>query len=359
MIPTDLVLLPPAVRNSLTEPDRLQALARLREARAAARDSMSKARERIQKDTASRPPPPNYQIGDLVMTIKPQGEGKFAKPYSGPYRIENFLHEGRSLNLVHVDTGEMRCSHIDNVKPFAQSEELRPDEAVRPEAAIPTDRQVDRTLTYLDHTLRNAVRAIPLERLRPVLSSALSDEYRRIPELTRGMVQDLEQMRAWQHPMPPPMPPPTIDVHDSSSESENEETEQQEVNVSERTKEKERETERENEMQVDEAPATTHDEQPESAKEQEKEKEIEKEKENEREMEKEKEKEKEREMGKEEEKRKKPKKKVRFLDVLQYEPSLPTQPKPQQYTPSAKGRKRERIDYGSIQNKYSRRRYRR
>lgn len=92
-----------------------------------------------------------------------------------------------------------------------------------PEAAIPSEQQIDRTITHLDHTLRNAIRAVPLERLRPVLSSALGDEYRRVPELTRGMIQELEQMRPWQHPMVPPQERPLIEVDDLSSESENEE----------------------------------------------------------------------------------------------------------------------------------------
>ena len=349
--PTDLVLLPQEVRDSLTEPDRHQALQRLHEARAAAREAMRKSQERSQQDTAHRRAPPPYKIGDLVMTYKPQGEGKFALPYSGPYRIDRFLHEGRTLSLVHVDTGEIRCSHIDNTKPFQQSKELRPEEAVPPEAAIPSEQQIDRTITHLDHTLRNAIRAVPLERLRPVLSSALGDEYRRVPELTRGMIQELEQMRPWQHPMVPPQERPLIEVDDLSSESENEEemedgiieVEQRDTTVgaeTETTREKETTAEQHTEANTSKETETKMKKAKEIETTQGEEKEEEKEEQEEGQQEKEKEKD-------------------APTNEAPPSPSQSTQQEQQEEYRSSRGRKRKCVHYDKIQNKYNNRRRRR
>lgn len=87
VIPTDLILLPDDVRDSMTEPERLKALIRLRQARQEAQASLKKAQARIRQSTSKRPPTPPYKAEDLVTSLKPQGEGKFAKPYSGPWRM--------------------------------------------------------------------------------------------------------------------------------------------------------------------------------------------------------------------------------------------------------------------------------
>ena len=213
VIPTDLHVLPLDVRSTLADQERHQVLHRLREARRLAATRLSEAQAKMKAShDKGKPAPLPYKVGDQVRAYKPQGQGKFAKPYSGPYRVERVDEAARNLHLVAVADGEVRVCHMDNVKPYVPCPTLRPEGDVEPEVAIPTEQQVDRTLTHLEHVLRRALRLLPLERLRPTLARALGDEYQRIPELQRGMApptlqplptitpEDLAHLRS----LPPP-----------------------------------------------------------------------------------------------------------------------------------------------------------
>ena len=155
ILPHEMYILPPHINQSLADRERNVIAQRLNHARNLARASV-KAVQHAMKERADthRREPRHYVPGDLVMAIKPQlGKTgvtvKLAKIYDGPYKVATHLPGSRTMQLIHVRTGEPRLAHIDNVKPYIQSE-LREDEPYEEPTPQPTPAQELRAVEHLE-----------------------------------------------------------------------------------------------------------------------------------------------------------------------------------------------------------------
>jgi hypothetical protein len=208
-----LSLLPDDVLYTFDENERNRVAERMLAARASARRALEASREHMarQHQRQHARPAVTYTVGQLVYCYRPKvpvgGSVKLARFYNGPYRIDRVLPGERAYMCVHVHTGESRVCHVDNLKPYHTSE-LRDEVVSEPEPYQPTEAEVDRVIRYMDRSVRAALRTVPLSRLRPALSSALGDEYQRMPELARGTVLPLLPLPSLPRAAAPSLPQP-------------------------------------------------------------------------------------------------------------------------------------------------------
>lgn len=181
-LPQDLFVIPPEADESLATTRRNQIATRLNQARQLARDCLSATQQatKSQFDKAHHRTT-TYPIDSYVWSIKPKlGSGtvfKLAKIYDGPYRVDAQLSD-RTYRLIHSISGEPRLSHVDNMKPYRPDEDLRPQEVPKPAPLqLPAD-QEHRQLEKLDRTIRETIRVIPMERVRPTIAHASKDPHR-------------------------------------------------------------------------------------------------------------------------------------------------------------------------------------
>ena len=233
VLPDDLYLLPNDLANSAALEHRNAAAGRWNQARALAQDHLRKAQERQRQGFDSKHPRPHpFRVGDLVFMDKPYvlpgTSPKLSKAFQGPYKVLGVLSSGRTLRLQRLSDGDVRLSHVDNLKPFTPSDRLRPNELPSPSQPPRfSDELVARTVDNVDRVLRGAVRVVPAERLRAIMHHAFQDPDAAIPQPVPGLpsrVQPLEEfLRQLQAPAPspptraaemqqPPTPPPPAPV---------------------------------------------------------------------------------------------------------------------------------------------------
>ena len=129
--------------------------------------------------------------------VLPGTSPKLSKAFQGPYKVLGVLSSGRTLRLQRLSDGDVRLSHVDNLKPFTPSDRLRPNELPSPSQPPRfSDELVARTVDNVDRVLRGAVRVVPAERLRAIMHHAFQDPDAAIPQPVPGLpsrVQPLEE----------------------------------------------------------------------------------------------------------------------------------------------------------------------
>eukprot|EP00952_Eustigmatos_sp_NYUAD-ZCMA_P005802 25125-Eustigmatos_ZCMA.PRE.1 len=90
------------------------------------------------------------------------------------------------------------------MKPYHISLTWRPDEIPTERPYEATPEETERVISAMDKAVRSAIRTVPLSRLRPALSSALGDQYQRIPQLAHGSIS----IKSLVPPPPINQPPP-------------------------------------------------------------------------------------------------------------------------------------------------------
>lgn len=132
VLPSDFGLLPEDANTAMADRQRNTVAKLFNEARQHAHETLTQSQRKTeQRFNATHRPPPDYKIGDYVMAYQPshpaRGTIKLASQvYTGPYRIMARYPSQRTFQLVHACTGETRDAHIDNLKPYHYSEDLRP-----------------------------------------------------------------------------------------------------------------------------------------------------------------------------------------------------------------------------------------
>jgi HPt (histidine-containing phosphotransfer) domain-containing protein len=178
LLPYDLYLLPDELVYTTAEETRNRVAARMNEARGLARRNLQaaqqKMKERYDKEAQER----KFSINELVMDVRPHGlSSKFSKTYRGPYRV--LARMGRNYHLKDPRTGHLVIRHEDNLKRYFAST-IRPELQVLldPEQdapAQPAPALVDRHANLVDHTIRQALKIIPMARLRAILHAAMDE----------------------------------------------------------------------------------------------------------------------------------------------------------------------------------------
>lgn len=121
---------------------------RLNAARKQAKVAVEQARAAdVRRKDATSKEPKQYHEGDKVMIYKPSvpmgGVKKLsANIYDGPYRVVKAMPGCRTLSLAHTTTGVTRVAHVDNCKPYHESD-MRPSiECAESRPSVEAERRV-------------------------------------------------------------------------------------------------------------------------------------------------------------------------------------------------------------------------
>jgi len=179
--------LPPHLNQSLAEEERTVVCKRLNEARAFAAHTVANVQKHMkERHDANKKAPPQYNVGDLVFTIKPQlAPGgtvmKLARIYDGPYRYDQHLPGSRTMRLIRMRSrnnpgGEVRLAHVDNVKPFRPSLATRPDTIYEVVPPVLSSQVENRVINFLERAASQAQATIGAPRSRAIIAHALGPQ---------------------------------------------------------------------------------------------------------------------------------------------------------------------------------------
>lgn len=181
-LPHEMYILPTHVNQSTADQTRNLIAQRLKEARNLARTSIAAVQKAIKANRDANRKASPFKPGDLVMSIKPRTNtfGKLSRIYDGPYRVNRILPGGRTLHLTHINTGEIRVSHVDNVKSHSFGEDLRPTrDMVDNPIPKPSPQQERRAIEMLERAAAQAKHVVGAARSRAVIADILG--YLQVP----------------------------------------------------------------------------------------------------------------------------------------------------------------------------------
>lgn len=182
-LPHEMYILPSHVDEATADRTRNTIAQKLNHARNLARSSIEAVHKAMKANVDANRKLPDFKQGDLVMAVKPQTDrfGKLARIYDGPYRIQSILPGSRTLHLLHTKTGEVRVSHIDNIKHHGTRSSYRLPDKEETTIPVPSPAQERRAIEMLQRAAAQAKHVVGAPRARAVIAEILG--YLQVPPL--------------------------------------------------------------------------------------------------------------------------------------------------------------------------------
>jgi len=175
LLPSDMGLLPEDANSSLADRQRNTVATFMNEARQHAKETLISTQEaRAHRFDSHHRSAPAYPVGNYVMALQP------SFPRGGTVKLARQLY--RTLQLADVATGELRDAHIDNLKPYHYSEDLRPG-STPTEVPIPHHKpQIEqRAVEHLQRVLRSSVHVLGRGRVSAIIAHILGHQALPVP----------------------------------------------------------------------------------------------------------------------------------------------------------------------------------
>ena len=174
-LPSDLYIIPEDLNLTLADRQRNSVARHFNEARQHAKATIQSRQQAVEQRFDTRHPTVHtFDVGSYVMAIKPHipsgGIAKLSSQiYDGPYRVLRILPSSRTYQLSHACTGEIRYAHVDNLKAFHYSEDLRPGSTPPLQPPTPSPEAEQRSITFLTRALRSAIHTLGPARVRATI----------------------------------------------------------------------------------------------------------------------------------------------------------------------------------------------